>query len=465
MYDAERGWERRPVQESSCRPPQPRDGRQQDAEHGQTGDHAEHQVRTGRERHRQSWFLLVVGLAGLLLIRESRQPTGALAGVDRTFLDWLAANAKPAGTAAAAALDEAPPVTLVEIDDSVIDTPGRWPLSALEYASFLQITQTYDPAVVAVEPVVAWPQAAPGTEQILLDQALTVSRLLLAVQLGSDAPAGRDSAAVAELPSVGEVSGATGKLAEFAELTAAPSARLGLVSAASGAINLPGDPASPVRDVPLLFRLRARVVPSFTLQALTLALRLSPREVSAVPGRSVQLGGRLTLPIDRAGRTLLDARAWRRVNRLGFDDLPLVAAGQAAPETRAAAERMRGGIVVLGRTDRGARTHHAPDGRALAPAEIFAWAVASLERDPPLRRASAWWDLAILAIFAAAGWWGTRLSTMTVFALAGIVLAVYALAALACFETSRLWLPAALPVGLTLVNVLLPFLLPARATS
>ena len=405
------------------------------------------------------WFLLVVGLAGLLLIRESRQPAGSLAGVDRAFLDWLAANTRPAGASARAAR-VTPPVTLVEIDDSVLDTPARWPLPPLEYATFLQTVQRYDPAVVAVGPVLDWPQSTPGPEQILLDQALTVSRLLLAVQLGSDAPAGRDLGSLAELPAVGEVSGRTGALVEFNALAASPSARLGLVSAARGAVNLPGDPAGPVRDVPLLFRLRDRVVPSFTLQALTLALRLSPGEVSAVPGSHLQLGDRLTLPLDRAGRTLLDDRAFRRVQRLGFDDLALLAVDQASPETRAAAERMRGGIVVLGRTDRAARTHHLPGGQAISPAEIFAWAVASLERDPPLRRASVWWDLAVAVAFAGAGWYGMRVGRASALALAGGALAAYALTALACFEASRLWLPAALPVGLTLLNALLPLLLP-----
>ena len=53
-----------------------------------------------------------------------------------------------------------------------------------------------------------------------------------------------------------------------------------------------------------------------------------------------------------------------------------------------------------------------------------------------------------------------RLRRVSAIALAGGLLAAYALAALACFESSRLWLPVALPLGLTLLNALLPFLLP-----
>ena len=117
-----------------------------------------------------SWFLLVVCLAGLLLARESRQPSGSLAGVDRAFLDWLAVNAKPVGVSARA-VEKSPPVTLVEIDDTVLDTPGRWPLSALDYAGFLEAVQKYDPAVVAVAPVLDLPPSAPGSEQLRRAQA------------------------------------------------------------------------------------------------------------------------------------------------------------------------------------------------------------------------------------------------------------------------------------------------------
>ncbi len=124
---------------------------------------------------------------------------------------------------------------------------------------------------------------------------------------------------------------------------------------------------------------------------------------------------------------------------------------------------MRGGVVVLGRTDRAARTRHATDGQAISPAETFAWAVASLEREPPLRRASASWDAAVLVAFAAVGWVGIHRGRLSALALAGLALAVYSLVALSFFEMSRLWLPAALPVGLTLLNALLPWLLPARS--
>ena len=390
-----------------------------------------------------SWFLLVVCVVGVLLARESRQAASPLAGVDRVFLDWLSANARPGQPAPGT-----PSVTLVEIDDGVADTPKRLPLAALEYASFLHSVAKYDPAVVAVAPVLDWPQSTPGTEQILLDEAINLPKLLLGVRLGSSAGNGRDPAT---LPAVENFRGPTARLTDFPEIVETPGARLFALATATGATNLPGADGVPLRDLPLLFRCRERVVPAFALETLVLALRLAPSEVSVQTGSHVQLGDRLRLPIDAAGRALLDPRAFNRVNRLSLDDLPLLVVNQATPEVRAAAARMRGGVVILGRTDRAARTLKRPDGRTLSPAEAFAWAAASLEEAPATRRASAWWDGGIIAAFAALGAWVARHRRRSAALLTGAVLLAYALLALAAFEGDRLWLPCALPLGLAVL--------------
>jgi CHASE2 domain-containing sensor protein len=403
------------------------------------------------------WFLLVIGLAGVFLARESGRP-GPLAGIDRAFFDWLTVNA---GLPPESSAGIHSTVTLVEIDDSIADTPGRLPLAPLEYASFLQAVGKYDPAVVAIEPVLEWSKLPSGTAEILANQALILPKLLLAVQLGSNPESQRDPAS---LPAVGGVSGNPAALADFPEIVAAPGGRLLSLVAASGAINLPGLAGAPVRDLPLLFRSRDRVLPSFALQTLMLWLRLAPSEVSVKLGAHVQLGDALRLPVNRQGRALLDARLFPRVNRLNLDDLGLLATKQAEPETAAAAERMRGGIVILGRTDHAARTLQMVGGRQVSPAEVFAWSAVSLARAPSTRRAGAWWDTAIILGWMLVGWRLLRThGNWAVLTIAG-GLAVYALAALACFAMQRLWLPCSLPVGLGLIVAFLLWITPHGET-
>ncbi len=396
---------------------------------------------------------MIVCLTGLLLARESRQPTGSLAGVDRAFFDWLSENSRPPGQASTGS------VTLVEIDDTVADAPGRLPLGPLEYSSFLQAVGRYGPAVVAVAPVLDWTKNSAGSEQILLDQALAVPRLLLAVRLGSSAENARDPGSFAALT---DVRGSLAAVPEFPEVVGAPNPQLLALSAGSGAINLPGDEKAPVRDLPLVFRCRDRVVPAFALETLRLSLRLASSEVSVVLGSHVQLGDQLRVPIDRVGRVLLDPRAFYQINRLTLDDLTLVAAGQAGPDARAAAERMRGGVVLIGRTDRAIRAFRLPDGRAISQTEVFALAAASLARTPALRHAGAGWETGIVAGFALLGWRLRRARRGTALAICAATLAVYALAALSLFEAGGLWLPGALPVGLALAVGLLVWMLPTE---
>lgn len=414
------------------------------------------------------WFLLVICLVGLLLARESRRP-GPLSGIDRAFFDWLTAN-----THTLPAPHSLPPVTLVEIDQTVAETPGRLPLSPLEYALFLQAVGKLDPALVAIEPALDWPrgnstQTQASGEQILLNQTLAIPKLLFGYRLGSaENGQARDSAAI---PVLGGVTGPTGGLAEYPDVVAAPDTRL-LPVAFNGATNLAlGRGAGfPLRDLPLVFRCRERVLPSFVLQLLTLGLQLAPSEISVSVGSSIRLGNRLRLPLDRGGRALLDPRMLGRVGRVALDDLFLADAGQVPPDNPAAVAaaiaRMHGGIVILGRTDNEQRTVHLPGtDRTLSPAEVFAWAAESLEATPPARRASAWWDAALTL---AAGTGGVLLLRRSrrgawVFIVGGVL--VYALFALSAFEMSRLWLPCVLPVGLTLAVATLLWVVPPEPLS
>lgn len=388
---------------------------------------------------RPSWIFLIVLLAGLLISRESRRP-GPVGGFDRAFFDWLGANVQshkvplPGG------------VTLVEIDDAVLETPGRWPLAPLDYALFLQAVQRFDPAVIGIEPIVNWTRAQRGNEEILVQQALTAPKLLLGAELGSAAGA-KDAAALAPLE---HFSGDAGAVPQFPEVVAAANERI-FPLGVSGVVNLPA-PGAPVRDIPLLFRRRAEVVPSFTLLALGLWLQVAPGDVAATPGATAELGEH-RLALDRAGRMLLDVSTYGRINRIALDDLLLLTSGQSAvgPRIATAAARMRGGLVILGRTDHQAQVYSLPAGQKASAAEVLAWGAASLRERPMLRRASFGWDAAIALIAAVLAPVLLRVSQRRFAVIAVGGLAVYALGALSAFEIASLWLPYALPIGLVIV--------------
>ena len=129
------------------------------------------------------WLMLVVLLLGIVLLREPR-----FAQTDELFLRWLVDHARGAGGPAV-------PLTVVEIGgDSLMDPKaaaeeaaairqqgGRGAaISPLEFALFLQSLLDFQPDVVAFENILKWRERDKDQEQVFLDQAMRVPKLLLA---------------------------------------------------------------------------------------------------------------------------------------------------------------------------------------------------------------------------------------------------------------------------------------------
>ena len=134
-------------------------------------------------------FLLaiVVLLTALLLARDPH-----VEKMDGAFVDWLLKNSKPAGGQV--------PLTVIEIGREPLLTNaaekpaenaaetfsrGAGGVSPLELALFLQSILDYKPIVVAIEPVVKWWERDKAQEQVFLDQAMRVPKLLLGAEVTS----------------------------------------------------------------------------------------------------------------------------------------------------------------------------------------------------------------------------------------------------------------------------------------
>jgi len=119
------------------------------------------------------WLMAVILLACMFFLREPR-----LQRFDQTFVHWLLKNAPPTGVPVA--------LTVVEIGDSMVpknrkaqlsETPSKG-ISPVEYALFLQAALEFNPTVVAFEPILQWDGQQKDQEQIFLDQAMRVPKLL-----------------------------------------------------------------------------------------------------------------------------------------------------------------------------------------------------------------------------------------------------------------------------------------------
>lgn len=387
------------------------------------------------------WPFLVLLLLGALLLAESGREGGVLATLDYNWLNWIAAHRDqaryPKGPAS---------VTVVEINDAVLVGRNKWPLPALDYALFLQALEELRPAVVGIEPVLSWARPQGEAERMLANRALQFPKLVLGVVTANSGRHESDDTGV--MPEgMRDVTGNVANIPAADELIARPTRDLQALASLGPTIAIREAPPA----VPLLVRYRGQVLPTFTLQAALLWLKVTPAEIKVRLGSYIDLGDGRRIPIDHAGFMLVDPWSPARVSRLGFDDLLLVAeqGAKAVPNDRLNLEApSAGGITLLGRTDKsvmGAPVEGRVEERA--PIDWSAAALASIQQGDFIRRLPAWgqWSL-LVALVAFGTWLHTRIRLGAALLAIGAIL-FYAVIAWVVYDRLRWWLPMAMPCG------------------
>ena len=378
--------------------------------------------------------MLVVVLLGLLLLRDP-----AFRRWDEIYLRWLLKHSQPAGPGV--------PLTVVEIGrDPLMEkapaaeepaaagaqTPSGIAISPLEFALFLQSALEFQPEVVAFETVLRWRDRDKDQEQVFIDQAMRVPKLLLGAELSAspdpDAP-------VVEFRGFKEVVGKRGNLAEFSGVGRQPTEDMRLISTL-GFVNLPDEVTTPLR-VPLLFLYRGEVVPAFPLQAILLWMRITPAEVKIEIGSHIELPGGRRIPIGADGTMLVHPNGELKARRLTLNELLLATQNREAPnEADRTISDLREHIVL-------ARTPANP----LAPPDVFAATIATIQSNTYLRRVTWLLDCVLLIAIAACATFVRKIDRSDLILCGIAVSAAYCLAALAVLDKWQIWMPGTLPLG------------------
>jgi hypothetical protein len=360
----------------------------------------------------------------MFFLREPR-----LQRFDDSFLHWLLKNAPATGATV--------PLTIVDIgvesglsknrpqsppDDN--STSGNSPV---EYALFLQAALEFNPTVVAFEPILQWDGRQKDQEQIFLDQAMRVPKLLTSAELtvvtDPDAP-------VVEIPAFTQVSGKRGGLAEFSGVGRQPNEDLRVLSTV-GFINLPKEVTDDVH-VPLLFQYRGEVIPSFPLQALLLWMRVTPAEVKIELGSYIYLPQGKKIPIRSDGSLLTNPSTLKGARYLKLNEL-LLAAQQH--ENKAAGANQLEDIrdqIVLARS---------------SSTSAFAAAIATVQANAFVHRVHWIFDVLFVIALSAVSGIARRFSRIDLILAAIAVSAAYAMVAIVLVSRWFVWLPGVLPLG------------------
>jgi len=394
-------------------------------------------------------FMMLVLLAGLALLRESRHEP--LASWDNAFTDFLAMNSRHGAKAA--------PVVLVTIDDASLKS-HPWPWSPLDYSLFFNSILSCKPEVVAIDQVLDWDRSlilpeeqnrkVQQYEKMLRDNILRTPKMLLGSSLGVP----EDPQVIPPLQEVPLLRSVKGRLEDIPEFTAIEQQPAeGFRSTATvGFTNLPVTRAR-YNSVPLLFRYRGQVTPSFTLQAVMLWAQLTPDEVAVELGSHVSLGKKLRIPIDESGHMRVDFGSPRET--MSVDELILASEQkEAGRKTIVPLDGIQGSIVLLSRTDADARTIPLAARRNGSPGELFADAIATIENQSFIQPAPSWTPYAIIAVFMIFGYRVPRMKKFKAVWVGFIVLTIYAMVALSVFGKWLIWLPGVMPLGVVVVCLL-----------
>jgi hypothetical protein len=375
-------------------------------------------------------FLLaiVIVLAALLLARDPY-----VEKADGFFLDWLLRNTPASGKHVPLTVVEIGAAPLIETQLNQNSQMGPTPpggnagaVSPLEFALFFQAILDFKPTVVAVEPLLKWRERDRDQEQVFLDQAMRVPKLLLAAELTStpdpDAPP-------TEIPGFVHVSGRRGDLPTYTGVQRQPDEDLRLVSSL-GYINLSGE--TPTR-VPLLFNYRGEVIPAFALQAFLAWARIPMSEVQIQIGSHIALAEGRRIPIDWNGSLTVNPNASKLGRRFSLNELLLLAQQR---QQNSPLQSLHDELIL-------ASTPKNP----LAPPDVFAAAIATLQSNHFIRRISVVFDCAVILLIAVLGSRAVRTSRVDL--LLGLIAftAAYCLMAFMIISRYAIWIPGLVPLG------------------
>jgi hypothetical protein len=336
----------------------------------------------------------------------------------------------------------------------------------LEFSIFFQAALPLKPEVIGIDQVLNWDRAiilpedqAPKLaqyEKFLRGSILRSPKLVLGAKLGlPDDP--QVIPPLQPVPFLRNVHGPTMDIPDYTAIEIQPSEDYRL-SSTLGFTNLP-----PARDrfdsVPMLLRYRGQVIPTFTLQAVLLWAKLTPDDVSVEIGSYIEIGKKIRVPIDSAGRMRVDFGTPYQF--FGFGDLML---GSEQKEDNSPPivpiEKIAGSIVLLSRIDAAARKLPLSTLRDGAPGELFASAIATIQSQSFIHPAPAWAQYGIIAAFMLLSFFVPRWKKRQTVLFGLLSLVVYAMVALAVFGRWLVWLPGVVPVGAVAVFVLVRVVTP-----
>ena len=213
-----------------------------------------------------------------------------------------------------------PRLLLVKVDESSIESFGRWPWLRERHGDFCKLVATKDPAVVTFD-VLFTDKGAPEDDAYLAESAQSLPRLVTAAFTDNDAAiVSPDATRSKPIRSIqGDRKAIPGKASARVPIPA-----LGAVSWMGFVDSDPSEVDGVRRRIPLLLRVGDDVYPSLALQTLMLFWNVAPDQVDVRLGQWIELSspeGRRQIPITKSGEVWINYRAQGSFVSRSYQDL------------------------------------------------------------------------------------------------------------------------------------------------
>jgi hypothetical protein len=395
---------------------------------------------------------IVIVLVAILLGRDPH-----VEKADQFFLDWLLRNTDPTP-------GERLPLLVVEMGRASLPAEKSnsaqafarglsSEISPLDFALFLQSILDFKPTVLAIEPLLRWRERDRDQEQVFLDQAMRVPKLLLAAELTAtpdpDVPSG-------EISGFSHVSGRRGDLPTFTGIAHQPDEDLRLISTLAY-INLPEEVSSETH-VPLLFQYRGEVIPAFALHAFLTWARIPMSDVNVIIGSRIELPGGRIIPIEPDGTLIINPNAAKLGSHFTLNEVLLLA--QERPKN-SPLDTLHDDLVLV-RTPTVVKPDDPTEIREARAAGVLAAAIATLQSHRFVTRVSVVFDCMVLALIALLAWPALHARRADVILGAIAFTAAYCLLAFGLMSRSGIFIPGLVPLTAVWLLALIALITPRK---
>ena len=385
-------------------------------------------------------FLILCAII-ISLIRH-KENNGALSNFNRGYINWLIDTKKVKA--------QPPSVTLLRINGPENSVFSEWPPSPIDYAIILKNLRKHEAKLVAIEPSMAWNNAAEGLLETLRSASLKYNKgelLMGAVFQMDQSVVESNDKFINLLKPISNVSGEIKNIPEFTMIDPLPDRRLtsiGIPFAFTSIDMAEQDQENNPLKVPLLARIKELVVPSFALRAIMMEQDIDSNDVKIHLGNKIVFENGTVIPIDFQGAFEAFTGSRPDINKEDISILSLPEEELDRSQLRSLSNR----IILVGIDTEKEQIIPFRLGVNISNAERIALSIATIQSNLFIESFSSFSEYFIWVGIILIGLYLIRLKRSKAVARSLLTIIIYLAVSMVLFQSNNQWLSPMTPLSL-----------------